>query len=260
MMKFTLSKGEGERTFLAAGAHYRYTSYESYQITGTWGPPSEDGRIPVELKITYRRAGWLNRDVKGVFDPEENSLRGTTSEKSWGGLVFKRDPDFVRFCPGPHATDACHRWRFVKTVILDRVRRQAWSSKQILKRLKDRKRLIELALKKQEGSVTRDEIKESQNLTFGLREEDVRFYTSIIIVRLSKTIRFPYVAVPEFYTLAILTIMNIFLLKRGHLLQLWLHPRRIEDYLYRLLRRQDDREPLFETRMCQLHGCIRRRR
>ena len=216
MMKFTLSKGEGEHTFLAAGAHYRFSRYENYQITGTWGPRSEDGKIPVELKITYRGAGWFNMDVKGVFDPEENSLRGTTSGEIQVGLVFKRDPDFVRFCPGLHrATDARDRWGFVKTVILDRVRRQAWSSKQILKRLKDRNLFIDLALKRLEGSVTQDEIKESRALNFGLREEDVRFYISIMNVRLSKTIRFPYVAVPEPYSFAILTIMKIFLLKYG---------------------------------------------
>ena len=187
MMKFTLSKGEEERTFLAAGAHYRFCWYENYCITGTWGPPSENGKIPVELKITYRNQGWFNIDVKGVFDPEENTLRGTTtSEEFQNELVFKRDPDLVRLCPGPRrTTDARDRWGFVKTVILDRVRRQAWSSKQILEKLKDRNRFIEMTLKPLEGLVTMDE------LNFGLREEDVRFYASIMNVRLSKTIRFP---------------------------------------------------------------------
>ena len=216
MMKFTLSKGEGEHTFLAAGEHYRYFWNESYQITGTWGPTSEDGRIPVELKITYCGKGWLSMDVKGAFDPEENSLRAATSEEIPDELEFKRDPDFVRFCPGlRRATDARDRWGFVKTVILDRVRRQAWSSKQILKRLKDRNRFIELALRQLELASTWDEIEECRALNFGLREEDVRFYTSIMNVRLSKTIRFSYVAAPEPYILAILTIMNIFLLKHG---------------------------------------------
>ena len=215
MMKFTLSKGEGEHTFLAAGAHYRYTSYENYQITGTWGPPSEDGKIPVELKITYRRAGWPNMDVKGVFDPEENSLRVATSDEFPDELLFKRDPDLVRFCPGLRRdTETRDRWGFAKTVILDRVRRQAWSSNQILTRLKDRNLFIDLALKQLEGLLTRDEIEEFRALIIGLREEDVRFYTSIMNVRLSKTVRFQYVAVPEPYSLAILTI-NIFLLKHG---------------------------------------------
>ena len=214
MMKFTLSKGGGERTFSAAGAHYRFLC-TNYQITGTWGPPSEDGKIPVELKITYGGRSWLNMDAKGVFDPEENSLRATTSEELPSQLVFKRDPDLVRFCPGRCATDARDRWGFVKAVILGRVRRQAWSSNQILKRFKDRNRFIELALKQLEGLLTRDEIEESQALNFGLREEDVRFYTSIMNVRLSRTIRFPYVAVLEPYSLVILTIVNIFLLKWG---------------------------------------------
>ena len=191
MMKFTLSKGEGERTFFAAGAHYRFFSYENYQITGTWGPQSEDGKIPVELKITYRCKGWHNMDLKGAFDSEENALRAATSEEIPDELVFKRDPDLVRFCPDPRAIDARERWGFVKTVILDRVRRQAWSSKQILKRLKDRNRFIEVILKSIEGSVTRDEILEFKALIFGLREEEVRFYTSVLNVRLSKTIRFP---------------------------------------------------------------------
>ena len=234
-MKFTLSKGEGERTFFAAGAHYRYFWYGSYQITGTWGPPSEDGKIPVELKITYCGRGWLNRDVKGVFDPEENSLRGMTSGNFPNELLFKRDPDLVRFCPGHRVADARKRWGFVKTVILDRVRRQAWSSKQILKRLKDRNRFIEVTLKALEGSMAEDEMDESDVFSFGLREEDVRFYTSIMNVRLSKTIQFPYVAVTDPYSLAILTILDILLLKRGLLLQLWLHSQRIENHLYRLL-------------------------
>ena len=215
MMKFNLSKGEGERIFLAAGAHYRKLWYASYQITGTWGPTSEDGKIPVELKLTYCGKGWLNFDLKGVFDPEENSLRGTTTcTETPLEFVFKRDPDLIRFCPGPCATDARGRWGFVKTLILDRVRRQAWSSKQIFKKLKDRNRFIALTLKSLEGPLTLDEFLEYNALTFGLCEEDVRFYASIIDVRLSKTTRFPYVAVPEPYNLTILTI-NIFLLKNG---------------------------------------------
>ena len=214
MMRFSLSKGEGERTFLATGAHYK-TDYEDYQITGTWGPLSEDGKIPVEFKIAYSTSAWFNIDLKGAFDPEENSLRGTAaSEEFPEEFVFKRDPDLVRFHPAPSGVNARKRWEFVKTLILDRVRRQAWSFKQILKKLKDRKRFIELTLTRHNWtSMTRDEEQEHGVLTFGLREEDVRFYASIINVRLSKTVQFPYVAVPEPHSSAILTVMNVFSFK-----------------------------------------------
>ena len=194
MMKFSLSEGEGERTFLAAGAHYSVT-YENYnyQITGTWGPPSEDGKIPVEFKITYYFNEWLNADLKGVFDPEESSLRGTTTSMGTepGEFVFKRDSDLVRFYSAPSVTDVRKRWEFVKMLILDRVRRQAWSSKQILKAVKDRKRFIELSIKGYYGRfMTRDENLEFSDLLFGLREEDVRFFASIINIRLSKMVKF----------------------------------------------------------------------
>ena len=194
MMKFSLSEGEGERTFLAAGAHYSVT-YENYnyQITGTWGPPSKDGKIPVEFKITYYFNEWLNADLKGVFDPEESSLRGTTTSMGTepGEFVFKRDSDLVRFYSAPSVTDVRKRWEFVKMLILDRVRRQAWSSKQILKAVKDRKRFIELSIKGYYGRfMTRDENREFSDLLFGLREEDVRFFASIINIRLSKMVKF----------------------------------------------------------------------
>jgi hypothetical protein len=216
MMKFSLSKGEGERTFLATGAHYvSGTDYGDYQITGAWGPPSEDGKIPVDFKITYIIKDWSGVDLKGVFDPEENSLRPiATSGEFPGEFVFKRDSDFVRFHPAPSIINARKRWEFSKTLVLDRVRRQAWSSKQILKKLKDGKRFIKLTLmRNSRTSMTRDEMQEHDALTFGLREEDVRFYNSIINVHLSKTIQFPYVAVPEPPGPAILTIMNVFFFK-----------------------------------------------
>ena len=217
MMRFSLSKGEGERAFLATGAHYRTDDLDSqdYQITGTWGPLSEDGKIPVELKITYSPRVWFDIDLKGTFDPEDNSLRGiAASEEFPEEFVFKQDPDLVRFHPAPSGVNARKRWEFVKTLILDRVRRQAWSSKQILKKLKDRKRFIELALMRHNWTpMTRDEKQEHGALTFGLREEDVRFYVSIINVRLSKTMQFPYATVPEPHCSAILTIMNVFSFK-----------------------------------------------
>ena len=209
MMKFSLSEGEGERTFVAAGAHYKIT-YENYQITGTWGPSSEDGKIPVELKISYYFKDWLDVDLKGVFDPVESSLRGTTTSMGTEGeFVFKRDSDLVRFCSAPSVTDARKRWEFVKILTLDRVRRQAWSSKQILKGIKDRRRFIELTLKDYYGRfMTWDEMLESAALSFGLREEDVRVCASIINIRLSKTVQFSYVVAPEPYRLAILTVVN----------------------------------------------------
>ena len=113
-MKFSLSKGERECTFLAAGAHYTLGQYKDYQITGTWGPSSEDGKIPVEFKISYYFKDWLDVDLKGVFDPVESSLRGTTTSMGTEGeFVFKRDSDLVRFCSAPSVTDVRKRWEFV---------------------------------------------------------------------------------------------------------------------------------------------------
>ena len=221
MMKFSLSKSEGGYTFLAAGAHYRYFSYESYQITGTWGLPSEDGKIPVEIKITYCGKSWLDIvGLKGVFDPEESSLKGAAASNTIfpEEFVFKRNPDFVRLYPAPSAINALERWVFVKTSIMDRVRRQAWSSKRILKKLKDRKRFIELSVKLCDSTVMsrdEDEAEEYEALTFHLCVDDLQFCASIINVRLSKTIRFPYVTVPESYSLSILTISNALLIKHG---------------------------------------------
>ena len=105
-----------------------------------------------------------------------------------GEFVFKRDSDLVRFYSAPSVTDVRKRWEFVKMLILDRVRRRAWSSKQILKAVKDRKRFIELSIKGY--YMTRDENREFSDLLFGLREEDVRFFVSIIDIRLSKMVKF----------------------------------------------------------------------
>jgi len=191
MIKFTFSKGEGENTFVAAGTHYRTGDHKNYKITGKWSPASGDGRIPMELKIVYTTT-WADIELTGVFDPEENSLRGTMlipNDGATGEFVFKRDPDFVRFYPAPSVINARKRWEFATTSVLDRIRRKAWSPTCILKRIKDGKRYIKLSigLKYYGRDLTEDETNEFLALFPTLYEADTRFYASLINIDLSRT-------------------------------------------------------------------------
>lgn len=191
-MKFTFGKGEGRNVFVAAGSHFRGDTYmDSYELTGTWGSPLEDGKVPVEIKIIYSEADWCTTDLKGVFDPEENSLKGTVVIPFWGTtgeFAFKRDAEFVRFYPAPSLVNARERWAFATKSVLDRVRRQAWSSKRIFKKIKDGKRFMELVLKQHYGRPqTREELDEYFASLPGIYEADVQFYASLIKVDLGKT-------------------------------------------------------------------------
>lgn len=153
MTKLTFYKGKGDQVFVAAGAHYKGTGrYVDYEITGQFGPQSADGRIPVQFKMTYKAADWSDAEMEGMFDPEENSLRGTSSGKLVppGEFVFRGDPDFVRFYPSPSFINARKR-DFALTSVLERIRRQVWSPRQISKRIKDRKRYMELVLRRHYG-------------------------------------------------------------------------------------------------------------
>ena len=188
MIRFTLNKGEDENTFVDAGAHCLAGDYKDYKITGKWSPPSEDGRIPVELKITYPVAR-TSIELTGVFDPEENSLRGTTLSPAYGvagEFVFKRDPDFIRFYPAPSAMNARKRWEFATTSVLDRIRRNAWSSARIFKQIKDGKRYMDLVRKQKYGRYP-IRVDEMVGFRAALYEADVRFYASLINVSLSRT-------------------------------------------------------------------------
>ena len=191
MMKFTFTKGEGECAFVAVGAHYRERRYDSCEITGRWGPPSEDGTIPVELEISYNEIVWRNTAMKGTYDPEEDSLRGTVAMsfiEETGEFVFKRDPDFVRFYPAPSVINARKRWEFATTSILDRTRREAWSLKRISKQMKDKKRFMDLICAGYyRRRVFEGEVEESHLLLSGLYETDVQFYASLIKIYLSET-------------------------------------------------------------------------
>jgi len=196
MTKFTLNKGEEENAFVAGGTHYDRDISNDYKIAGKRSPPSEDGKILVEFKISYATmCTWADIELTGVFDPEENSLRGTMLIPSYGttgDFVFKRDPDLVRFYPAPSATDARKRWEFAKASVLDRIRRKAWSHSHILKRIRDGKRYMELSLRFHYGrDLNEDEEKEFFDLYPVLYEADVRFRTSLIRIKLSETPFFP---------------------------------------------------------------------
>ena len=175
MTKYTLIKGEDKGTFVAVWEDYQTSRQGERRIPGSWSPPTEDGKILVEMKVDNEVL------VKGTFDPEENSIRGTTEHM--GEFVFKRDQDFVRFYPAPCTLNAQTRWKFAMTSVLDRIRQEAWSSKRILKKIKDGKRFMELTLKKESGIFEPDEHKELLSLFPCLYEADTRFYRSLIILR-----------------------------------------------------------------------------
>ena len=191
MIKFTFSKGEDENTFVAVGAHYRHTAMYDYKITGKWSTPSDDGKIPVELKIVYTTM-WADMELTGDFDPEENSLRGISFIPAYSvtaHFVFKRDPDCVRFYSSPSFMDARKRWEFATALVLDRIRRRAWSPVRILKRIKDGKQYMNFVLRRDYygRDLSADESAEFYALVPVLYEADVRFYTSLIDFNLSRT-------------------------------------------------------------------------
>ena len=145
--------------------------------------------MQVDMTVEYM-ATWSHLALAGYFDPEENSIKGTLtfSDGIPGEFVFKRNPDFVRLYPAPSIIDARARWRFATKVILDRIQRRSWSPSYILKRIKDRKRYMDLSLrydyygKKFDG----DESDEYKDLVSSLYETDARFYASLINIKLSK--------------------------------------------------------------------------
>ena len=191
MIKFTFSKGEDENTFVAVGAHYRHTAMYDYKITGKWSTPSDDGKIPVELKIVYTTM-WADMELTGDFDPEENSLRGISFIPAYSvtaHFVFKRDPDCVRFYSSPSFMDARKRWEFATALVLDCIRRRAWSPVRILKRIKDGKQYMNFVLRRDYygRDLSADESAEFHALIPVLYEADVRFYTSLINFNLSRT-------------------------------------------------------------------------
>lgn len=190
MIKYIFRKGEEDNTFVASGTHYRCGMFKNYEITGKWSPASEDGKVPVEMKSVYLTK-WSDIELTGVFDPEENSLRGTLvflSSGTKGEFVFKRDPNLVRFYPAPSVIDARKRWEFATKSVLDRIRREAWSPAYILKRIRDGKRYKELSLRFNYGRpLAGEEWTEFNSFFSTLYEADARFYASLIRINLNNT-------------------------------------------------------------------------
>ena len=180
--------------FIATGTHFQDFAYQEYKVTGHWSPESREGKTMVEMKVTYRAKFARNIELKGVFDPGENSLRGIAVmplDGLTGEFVFKRDPNFVRFYPAPSVIDARARWKFVATAVLDRVRQSGWSLKRILKRIEDGKRFRELSLKAHcGGRFTREERWGLITLLRRFDEADIQFHSSLVNVSLSKIIVF----------------------------------------------------------------------
>ena len=188
MIKWVLNRGNEENSIVASGTNYRWGHRRIYSLTGMAGPV-EGGKMRVDLKVNYA-AMWLSVDMTGYFDLEESSLRGTTklSNGTPGEFVFKRDPDFVRLYPAPSTIDSRARWKFATAVVLDRIRQQSWSPSYILKRIKDGKRYMKLAIRdKYYGRDLDDNEKDEYcSLLSSLYESDARFYASLINIELSK--------------------------------------------------------------------------
>ena len=126
MIRLAFNRGEEENAFVAAGAHSDRSMAKDYKIVVKRSPPLEDGRIPMEFKISYATT-WADIELTGAFDPKENSLRGTMLIPFYGTtgeFVFKRDPDLVKFYPAPSITGARERWEFATKSVLDRIRRK----------------------------------------------------------------------------------------------------------------------------------------
>lgn len=197
MFKFTFSEGEDRLTIAAAGSHCRAGSHKDYEIAGKWSPPFEDGKIPVQLEITYGTLDSSNAKLSGVFDPEENSFRGTVdmlfyeTAGEWE-FVLKRGPDFVRFYPAPSTINARKRWEFATISVLDRIRRQAWSSKRIFKRIKDVKRFTETLVFKHRGRdyLTLCEQSEYRAALLGLYEVEAELLVSLVKAKMKNTLLF----------------------------------------------------------------------
>jgi len=189
IITLTLTLGEGEDTLAASGTHHRAGYHKTFTVTGKFGAPEEDGKIPVDLKFVYV-AIWLDAFLTGKFDPEVNSLRGTLklgSGGTTGEFVFKRSPDLVRFYPSPSALTARKRWEFAITAVLDKIRRDSWSPTYILQRIKDGKRYMELSIRDDYygRKLSADEENEFYKLFSTLLAGDARFYASLITIKLA---------------------------------------------------------------------------
>ena len=189
MIALTLTRGDGENVLTATGSHHMAGYRKAFTVTGKSGIPEEDGKIPMVLKFVYV-AIWKDSELTGKFDPEEKSFRGTVTfgtEKNPGEFVFKRNPDFVRFYVSPSSVTARKRWGFATRVVLDRIRRDAWSPRYFVPRIKNGKRYMEMSIRDRHygRALSEDELKEFHELFFTLRVEDARFYASLITIKLA---------------------------------------------------------------------------
>ena len=189
MIALTLNRGDGENFLTATGTHHMAGYHKSFTVTGKSGIPEKDGKIPIVLKFVYV-AIWKDSELTGKFDPEEQSFRGTVTfgtERDPGEFVFKRNPDFVRFYVSPSSVTARKRWGFATKVVLDRIRRDAWSPPYFVQRIKNGKRYMEMSIRgfHYGRALSEDEFKEFLELFSTLRVEDARFYASLITIKLA---------------------------------------------------------------------------
>jgi len=187
MITLTLIPGDGENSLAASGTHYRGGDHKAFTVTGKFGTPEEDGRIPVDLKFVYVII-WPDVELKGKFDPGEKSLRGSMEfRRATGDFVFKRSPDFIRFYPSPSTMTTRKRWEFAITAVLDRIRRDSLSPTYLVQRIKDGRKYMDMAIRARYygKDLSADEEEEFRRLFSTLLAGDGRYYASLIAVKLA---------------------------------------------------------------------------
>lgn len=175
MIKFTFGEGEDERTFVATGDG----RYKDCKISGKWHTPREESVIQVTLNITHITTDKWDTELRGVFDREYGTLKGTMAMpflRIEGEFVFKRNPESVRFCPSPSTADGPKRLKFAGTSVLELGHKNLpWSPKQITDHVRGRFRLLELTFwEHYRRSLTDAEMEELSDLYSHLDEEDIR--------------------------------------------------------------------------------------
>ena len=185
MITLTLTRGEDESSLAASGTCYDGGHHKTFTIAGNFGIPEEDGKVPLELSFVC--VGTFCGMFTGKFDPEEKSLRGSSTPGQGSDvIVFKRSPYFVRFYPSPPTITARRRWEFAMATVLDKIRRDSWSPAYILRRIKDGKRYMELSIRKRYygRKLNAGEREEYSKLLSALFPGDPRFYASLIRTKL----------------------------------------------------------------------------
>jgi Vacuolar sorting-associated protein 13, N-terminal len=153
-----------------------------------------DGITSFHMKESHS-SNEVHASLRGKLDEEEESIRGEYGQSNYTELdkfVFKRSQESMRFYPEPaiiQANPARARWRFALDAIMYRVRRDLRSTSFFMDRSRNRKRYMELAIRKfRLGKTLDSELNnELRMLSTTLTAADARFYTSLIDEKVQTT-------------------------------------------------------------------------